>query len=211
MTALGSVIDSGTFAARPAFSIDGRLYFATDTHVLYRDTGAAWEVLDVNDAVTTKGDILIGDAADSLIRLGIGANGTILKAASGETSGALWRLDQGFINLTVDGGGSAITTGVKGYVRVPYAGTITKNTVLLDQSGSIVFDIWKDTYANYPPTVADTITAAAKPTVSTATKSEDATLTGWTVAITAGDVIGFNVDSITTATRAHLQLEVTKL
>ena len=46
-----------------------------------------------------------------------------------------------------------------------------------------------------PPTVADTITASAKPTLSSATKSEDTTLTGWTTAVTAGDVFGFMVDS----------------
>lgn len=32
----------GTFAARPAAGKDGRWYFATDTGVLYADTGAAW-------------------------------------------------------------------------------------------------------------------------------------------------------------------------
>jgi len=54
---------------------------------------------------------------------------------------------------------------------------------------------------------ADSITASAPPTVSTATKAQDATLTGWTTSVTAGDILGFNVDSITTATRAHLILK----
>lgn len=113
------------------------------------------------------------------------------------------------IGITIDGGGSAITTGIKGYIRFPWAGTITKVTMLADQVGSIVIDIWKDTYANYPPTVADTITAAAKPTITAAIKSEDATLTGWTTAIAAGDCFGFNVDSAATVTRITLELEVT--
>jgi hypothetical protein len=82
--------------------------------------------------------------------------------------------------------------------------------MLADQSGSIVVDIWKDTYANYPPTVADTITAAAKPTISATTKSQNATLTGWTTAITAGDTLRFNVDSITTCTRVLISLKITK-
>lgn len=111
------------------------------------------------------------------------------------------------IGITIDGGGSAITTGVKGYVEVPYACTIQQATILLDQSGSIVIDVWKDSYANYPPTDADSITASAVPTVSSATKSQDSTLTGWTTSITANDILGFNVDSITTATRATLNLE----
>lgn len=114
------------------------------------------------------------------------------------------------IGITIDGGGSAITTGVKGYIEVPYACTIVRATTLADVSGSIVIDVWKDTYANYPPTVADTITASAKPTISSATKAQDSTLTGWTTSVSAGDIIGFNVDSCTTITRAHLILKVNR-
>lgn len=114
------------------------------------------------------------------------------------------------IPFIIDGGGSAITTGIKGDLEIPFACTITAVRTLLDQSGSIVVDIWKDTYANYPPTVADTITASAKPTVTTATKSEDATLTGWTTSVTAGSILRYNVDSITTATRALVTLTCVK-
>jgi hypothetical protein len=114
------------------------------------------------------------------------------------------------IEFIIDGGGSAITTGVKGDLEVPFSCTINRATLLADQSGSIVIDIWKDTYANYPPTVADTITASAKPTLSTAIKSQDATLTGWTTTITAGNTLRFNVDSITTCTRVTLSLKVTR-
>ena len=114
------------------------------------------------------------------------------------------------ITFIIDGGGSAITTGVKGFLEIPFACTITQATTLADQTGSIVIDIWKDTYANYPPTVADTITAAAKPTISTSNKAQDSTLTGWTTSITAGDILGFNVDSITTVTRVTISLKVTK-
>ncbi len=117
------------------------------------------------------------------------------------------------LGITIDGGGIAITTGVKGYLSVPFACTITANTLLSTDAaatvGSIVIDIWKDTYANYPPTIADTITASAKPTLSSANKSTDSTLTGWTVAVAAGDVLAFNVDSATTVTRVTLVLAVT--
>lgn len=112
------------------------------------------------------------------------------------------------IGITIDGGGSAISTGVKGYKSFPVAGVITGVRMLADQVGSAVVDIWKDTYANYPPTVADTITAAAKPTISGANKSEDTTLTGWTTAVAAGDVFGFNVDSAATITRLTLELTI---
>jgi len=114
------------------------------------------------------------------------------------------------ITFIIDGGGSAITTGVKGDITIPFACTISEWTLLADQSGSVVVDIWKDTYANYPATVADTITGSAKPTISTATKGQSSTLTGWTTSITAGDTIRFNVDSATTVTRVTLSLKVTR-
>jgi hypothetical protein len=114
------------------------------------------------------------------------------------------------IAIVIDGGGSAITTGVKLDVEIPFACTITAARLFADQSGSIVIDVWKDSYANFPPTVADTITASAKPTLSTAAKSQDTTLTGWTTAVAAGDILRFNVDSATTVTRVTLSLTATR-
>ena len=125
------------------------------------------------------------------------------------TGGTLSTTRTTSMGLVIDGGGSAITTGIKGDLHIPVACTITAVDMLADQSGSIVIDIWKDTYANYPPTVADTITASAKPTISTALKSEDTTLTGWTVSCSAGDTLRFNVDSCTSITRVALSLKVT--
>lgn len=40
---LSTVIAEGTYAARPAASIDGRLYLCTDTKAFYRDNGASWD------------------------------------------------------------------------------------------------------------------------------------------------------------------------
>ena len=56
----------------------------------------------------------------------------------------------------------------------------------------------------------DSITAAAQPTISGDDNFEDATLTGWTTSVAAGDVLGFNVDSCTTITRVTVELWVTR-
>ena len=114
------------------------------------------------------------------------------------------------ITFIIDGGGSAITTGIKGALEIPFACTINRVTLLADQSGSIVIDIWKQAYADYPPEDANSITASAPPTLSSAIMSQDSTLTDWTTAITAGDCLMFNVDSITTCTWVTLSLKVTK-
>lgn len=114
------------------------------------------------------------------------------------------------ITFIIDGGGSAITTGEKGHLEIPFACTINRVTMMADQSGSIVVDIWKDTYANFPPLVGDSITAADKPTITTAQKSQNSTLTGWTTAIAAGDILAFKVDSVTDIERVTISLKVTK-
>ena len=114
------------------------------------------------------------------------------------------------IDFVIDGDGSAITTGEKGHLEIPFNCTIQRVTLLADQTGSIVIDIWKSTYAAYPPTVSDTICADAKPTLTDADSYQDSTLTGWTIAIAAGDVLAYNVDSCATVTRATVSLKVTR-
>lgn len=112
------------------------------------------------------------------------------------------------IIFIVDGVGSAITTGEKGHLEIPFNCTIIQATITADQSGSIVVDVWKDTYANFPPTDADNITGTTPPTITTAQKSQDNTLTDWTINITTGDILAFNVDSCTNITRVTLSLKV---
>ncbi len=111
------------------------------------------------------------------------------------------------LEIVVDGGGASLQTGLLGLnIEVPYNCTIVGNRVYGNAAGSIVFDIWKDTYANYPPTVADTICAAAKPTLSAVAKSQDLTLTGWTTTLSQGDILRVNIDSVSGLTSATLTL-----
>ncbi len=112
------------------------------------------------------------------------------------------------ITLIIDGGGAAISTGQKGHLEIPFACEIEQVTLLADQSGSIVIDIWKDSYANFPPTDADSITSATPPTIAAAQKSQDSTLTSWIKTISAGDILAFNVDSAATITRITISLKI---
>lgn len=111
--------------------------------------------------------------------------------------------------FTIDGAGAVISTGEKGFLEIPFACTITGWTIMGDQSGSIVVDVWKDTYANFPPTVADTIAGSEKPTLSSTQKGQDLSLGTWTTAVTAGDILLFNVDSAATVRRATIVIRVT--
>lgn len=114
-------------------------------------------------------------------------------------------------SFVIDGGGSTISTGVKYDMGIPYNCTVTRWDLLADQTGSLVLDLWEDSYANYAPTVADTQTGAEKPTLSSASKNQDTSLNsgnGW--ALAQGNILRINVDSATTVTRATLLLWVTR-
>jgi len=112
------------------------------------------------------------------------------------------------INYVIDGGGAVITTGSKGYLVIDFPCTIQNATLLADQSGSTVVDILKSTYAGFPTTAS--ICGGAEPTLSSAQKSQNSTLVGWTKTIDAGDILEFNVASATTVTRVTVALKVMK-
>lgn len=121
--------------------------------------------------------------------------------AGGGVAGTLWTH-----GITIDGGGSVITTGSKGYFRVPYACTVMGWTVLADQVGSIVVDVKKGTYAGFPTTAS--IAGTEKPTLSAAQKSQDTGLSTWTPALAADDVLEYVVDSAATLQRVTVLLHV---
>jgi hypothetical protein len=106
-----------------------------------------------------------------------------------------------------DGLGSVLATGDDwNPLTIHCDGIITGWRVASKEIGDLVIDIWKTDFAGYPATVADTITAAAQPTLSAAQIAEDTTLAGWTTDFSAGDVFMFNVDSVSGITKATLTL-----
>jgi hypothetical protein len=164
----------------------------------------------------TTGHKHTGGAGDAPILTQINGNNfaatlpTNKQVATWNTSGTQYEPQDVIEDIILEftNAGAVLTTGVKKDFALDYDALLMQVTLLADQSGSIVFDLWKDTYANYPPTVADTITASAKPTLSTALKSKDSTLTGWTKQITAGDTVRVNIDSVATVTRVTMILKV---
>ena len=113
-------------------------------------------------------------------------------------------------SISVTNTSTQISTGVAGYVTMPFAGTITGWKIVGSPYGSIVVDVWKDTVASFPPTVADTITGSEKPTLSSAIKNEDLDLTTWTTGVATGDIMAFNVDSASTLTNSTLTIFITR-
>lgn len=145
--------------------------------------------------------------ADELRVEDLGSTGGAGQVVKADGSGGLDLFDDLVgINFVIDGGGAEIATGVKGYLEIPFGGLLTEVRLFADQSGSIVVDIWKDTYANFPPTDTDSITASATPTISGGQKFEDSILTGWSTSFSAGDILAFNIDSVTDIQRLTVSL-----
>ncbi len=179
---------------------------AGDTFIVVSDASSNARIVAYQRAT---GRALVEDDTPDLdaIEALSGTAGLLKKTATNT-----WALDELTTNIVfIKDTGNAnvpLSTGVLGEIQVDFACTITGVTLLADQSGSAVVDIWKDTYANYPPTDADSITGPTPPTISAATKANDTTLLGWTTSISAGDILRFNLDSVTSISRLTIKLKV---
>lgn len=85
-------VRSGTAALRPAASaLPGRVYFSTDTRVISYSDGSTWSDGSIPPSIVdAKGDIIAATAADTVSRLAVGANNTVLTADSAEATGLKW-------------------------------------------------------------------------------------------------------------------------
>ena len=115
------------------------------------------------------------------------------------------------VNYVIDGGGDTIGTGIKGDLEVPFACHVNRWTMLADQHGSIVVDVWRDSYANFPPTDADSMSGTTNMTAISGTVAAQGNLSGWgTQGIASGDILRYNVDSCTSIKRCTLALKTIK-
>jgi hypothetical protein len=115
------------------------------------------------------------------------------------------------VDVIIEGQNYPIDIGRKVAVRVPYDCVLTECMMLADQSGSMVVDIWKDTYGNYPPDNSDSIVSTSPPTLSGTDHSIDTILAGWTTALAEDDILAFNVDSCSVITRVTISLKFEKV
>jgi hypothetical protein len=112
------------------------------------------------------------------------------------------------IQFVIDGRGSVPGAGAYGQISLPYNCTIVGWTLTADQSGSAIVDVLRGSYAAFPTTAS--IAGTDKPTLATAQKNTDSTLTGWgSTALNAGDELQINLNSASTVTRLNLTLKIT--
>jgi|TARA_B110000503_G_C7091785_1_gene389749 hypothetical protein len=113
------------------------------------------------------------------------------------------------ITIAWDGQGGFITTGLTRYFVAPYDCTITGWSIVAEGTNpTCTIDVWKIVSGTSLPTIVDTITGTVLPYLSTGNVIRSSTLTGWTVAVTAGDILGFNIDSVANALTIKINLEL---
>ena len=113
--------------------------------------------------------------------------------------------------IIIGNGQDVVATGIPGFLVVPFDCTIESCTLISDVVGTIVVDVWRRA-GRIPPTDSSySIVGAAKPTLSSIRYSTDSTLSGWSTALSKGDVLGFNVKSATTVKQVTLALVGTKV
>lgn len=138
----------------------------------------------------------------------LSADVTVSKSDVGLSAVANVDTTIGAIDIFIDGGGATITAGKKVWVEIPFACTLNRYTLIGDVAGTIVIDVNRSTYANFPTTVS--MSGSGKEPTITATnqKSQDVDISDWTsVAVVAGDVLEFEVKSCSTITKATLSLK----
>ena len=206
----------GTITGQTIFDLDGtpaiQIRKADDTSLVFVDT--------VNSRFRLVNGMDIQGYSDNMSTETWSVDGATCAAQfDGDiTTGGNIVGDKLWWGIEIDGGGSAITTGLKRRIKIPYDCTLVADSVDghfwqigLDQSGSIGLDLWMDSYSNYPPTNADRISGTVgsqNPRVSAATKGGSGTTTGWTLNLVGGRYLFVNVDSVSTATFCVLGLHI---
>jgi hypothetical protein len=183
---------------------------AVNKDILYRDTTVTPNLWKPASIPTILGYTPVPDSRTLTI------NGTSYDL----TADRSWTIAGGggsaTIGATVDGSGGVITAGIKGYVQIPYACTITSWGIITNTtaSGTITFDIYRAASPTIP--TASIVGAGTKPSLTSFGSTQttaSSSLGSWTsTSISANDILAFNVESgATTFSWAILQLFVTKL
>lgn len=114
------------------------------------------------------------------------------------------------LGFTADGNGGNVVAGQQGYIVVRYPGTITGWSIAATGTNpTCTIDVWKIGSGTALPTVANTI-MGTKPQLSTGNVKISTTLTSWTTSFSADDIFGFNIDSVSNATRITFQLKTSQ-
>jgi hypothetical protein len=113
------------------------------------------------------------------------------------------------IGASFDGQGSGVLLNSITYFRCTKPGTIKLWSIVASGvSPTCTIDVWKIASGTALPTVANTITAAAKPQLTTGNAASSTTLTGWTTSVAAGDIFAVKIDAVNAATFINFVMKI---
>src|SRR6266481_9746613 len=202
----------------PASPVPGDIYYGSDDHSLY--IAASDGHLIGMDGIILNGSITgtagaqgstgpVGEQGNDGPQGPQGQQGPAgTTGPQGQTGppGARAPARVAAIQLVIEGSGVVPSTGSWGFIRVPFDCTVSGWSLISDQTGSAVIDVQK-TGSLFPAGFAS-IAGSDKPTLASAQKNENLNVTGWSGQLHAGDILGFNLDSVATLTRLNLSVLV---
>lgn len=209
------IMSTGVFMPSHMLRIGGQLRAGVNAVDVTTPTGML-DMTKLTVPFERRGD-LVHRASGGWSGLRPGNSGLFLQSA-GENADLVWSdVTLQSANWTVsdivavfDGAGSVLNSGIRFDLPLDFAATINQVTLTGYPTGSLVVDVYKTSYASFPGSTGQSITASAKPTLTGAIKYQDSTLTGWTTAITAGDVLRYNIDSVSSTILATLSIKATR-
>jgi len=133
--------------------------------------------------------------------------------ARNTANAAFTRANTSEIVFVIDGGGSTISTGLRGSLEVPFNCNVVSWTILTDQNGTIVMNVFNETYSTWGSTLprpAGAELVLDVPVSITSSASKNNYTLSPQASIAASNVLSYNVFSISTITRASVCLRVIK-
>jgi hypothetical protein len=234
-SSIDEVIEYVNLASFPVTGLAGKVYVALDTNKQYRWSGSTYIQLSPSPGSTDQVPEGSVNFYYTVARVQAAMNGSPISVFNNNanyltlgtlpaypvipTNVSAFANDMGYYNISntpqialngsvgvnVDGAGIVATTGQKGFVRLPYNATIYGWSILADVATTCQFDIWKR-QTNIPDS-GYSICGSNKPILTASQTGLSTTLSGWTnTAIQVNDIITWNLDTNSAATKLILQL-----
>jgi len=198
---LNEILDdfSNDFGTQTTFplSIEGESYFPINEQQI---------LVSLNDVILEpKVDYLI--SGSNIVFLNAPNSGDDLFIVAMATTADLTRT----INYVVESGSFDMESGIKGEITLDVTGTIDSWMVVSDQPGTLILDIKKSSYNDYPNMTS--ITGTEKPYLgvingSQQSKNKDEDLTTWNRVLNAGDILQYEVIAVSNIKRFLIALKV---
>jgi len=111
--------------------------------------------------------------------------------------------------FSMNGNGSNIPIGNKGYTQINYDCSIASWTVVADSSGSVTIDIKRSSYSVFPITTS--LIGGGTPLTLSSSQKNTSTPASWTsTTLNAGDILEFDVTASTITANVNVILKLIK-